>query len=77
MLLIQSANFDLDKETEEIESWNWIKNEISFMMRIFSEMMKLTLVNELAKSHLFEYVSFCYDVVSSYIKANEQVREEL
>lgn len=77
MLLIQSANFDLDKETEEIESWNWIKNEISFVMRIFSELMKLTLVNELAKSHLFEYVSFCYDVVSSYIKANEQVREEL
>lgn len=77
MLLIQSANSDLDKETEEIESWNWIKGEISFMMRVYSELMKLTLVNELAKSYLFEYVSFCYDVVSSYIKANEQVREDL
>ena len=39
--------------------------------------MKLTIINELAKSYLFEYVSFCYDVVSSYIKANEQVREDL
>jgi hypothetical protein len=77
MLLIQSANSDLDKETEEIESWNWIKGEISFMMRVYSELMKLTLINELAKSYLFEYVSFCYDVVSSYIKANEQVREDL
>lgn len=77
MLLIQSANSDLDKETEEIESWNWIKGEISFMMRVYSELMKLTLVNEVAKSYLFEYVSFCYDVVSSYIKANEQVREDL
>jgi len=32
--------------------------------------MKLTIVNKFAKSYLFEYVSFCYDVVSSYIKAN-------
>jgi hypothetical protein len=40
------------------------------MMRAYSEFMKLTLINELAKSYLFEYVSFCYDVVSSYIKAN-------
>ena len=46
-------------------------------MRIFSEFMKVTIVNELAKSSLFEYVSFCYDVVSSYIKANEEVRQEL
>lgn len=77
MLLIQSANSDLDKETEEIESWNWIKGEITFMIKIYSELMKLTIINELAKSYLFEYVSFCYDVVSSYIKANEQVREDL
>lgn len=47
------------------------------MMRIYSELMKLTIINELAKSYLFQYVSFCYDVVSSYIKANEQVREDL
>jgi hypothetical protein len=26
MLLIQSANSDLDKEAEELESWNWIKS---------------------------------------------------
>lgn len=36
--------------------------------------MRLALLNSLAKTHLFEYVSFCYDVVSSYIEANEQVR---
>ena len=46
-------------------------------MRIFAELMKIAVINELAKSYLFEYVSFCYDVVSSYIKANEEVREEL
>lgn len=39
--------------------------------------MKITLINELAKSSLFDYVTYCYDVVSSYIKANEEVREEL
>jgi hypothetical protein len=39
-------------------------------MRIYSELMKLALISELAKTYLFEYVSFCYDVVSSYIKAN-------
>lgn len=71
MFLIQSANYDLDREAEEIESWSWIKDEISFNMHFFSELMKVTLVNQLAKSSLFEYVSFCYDVVSSYIKANE------
>jgi hypothetical protein len=71
MLLIQSANYDLDREAEEIESWSWIFNEISFMMRFYSELMKVTLINTLAKSFLFEYVSFCEDVVSSYIKANE------
>lgn len=26
MLLIQSANYDLDRMAEEIESWSWIKN---------------------------------------------------
>ena len=26
MLLIQSANYDMDRDTEEIESWIWIKN---------------------------------------------------
>ncbi len=36
--------------------------------------MKVTLVNQLAKSSLFHYISYCYDVVSSYIKANEEVR---
>lgn len=46
-------------------------------MKIFSELMKLTIINSFARSYLFSYVSFCYDVVSSYIKANEQVREEL
>lgn len=39
--------------------------------------MKVTFINELAKSYLFEYVSYCYDVVSSYVKANEEVRSEL
>jgi len=46
-------------------------------MRIFSELMKVTFINTLAKSSLFDYVSFCYDVVSSYIKAHEEVREEI
>lgn len=77
MLLIQSANYDLDRMAEEIESWNWIRNEMSFNIRIFSELMKVTGINQLAKSSLFEYVSYCYDVVSSYIKANEEVRSEL
>ncbi len=70
MLLIQSANYDLDRNAEEIESWAWIKNEISFNIKIYSELMKITLINELAKSSLFDYVTYCYDVVSSYIKAN-------
>jgi hypothetical protein len=46
-------------------------------MRIFSELMKVTFISHISKSYLFEYVSFCYDVVSSYIKANEQVRLDL
>jgi hypothetical protein len=45
-------------------------------MHIYSSLMKITLINSLAKSSLFDYVSYCYDVVSSYIKANEIVREE-
>jgi hypothetical protein len=46
-------------------------------MRVFSELMKVALISHISKSYLFEYVSFCYDVVSSYIKANEQVRLDL
>jgi len=45
-------------------------------MRIYSSLMKIALINSLAKSSLFDYVSYCYDVVSSYIKAHEIVREE-
>ena len=36
--------------------------------------MKISVLNRVAKSYLFEYISYCYDIVSSYIEASEAVR---
>ena len=36
----------------------------------------MPLIGSFARTYLFNYVSYCYDVVSSYIEANEAVRFE-
>ena len=76
MLLIQAANFDLDTRSEELESWIWIKNQFSFNIKFVAELRRSPFVGPFARDYLFNYVSYCYDVVSSYISANEEVREE-
>lgn len=76
VLLIQSANFDLDTDTEELESWVWIKNQFSSTIKFLSEIRKMTIIGSVARNYLFNYVSYCYDVVSAYIQANEEVRIE-
>jgi hypothetical protein len=76
LLLIQSAYFDLDTEAEELESWSWIKSQISYNIKFLSELMKISVLNQIARSYLFEYISYCYDIVSSYIEASEAVRTE-
>ena len=76
MLLIQAANFDLDTHTQELESWSWIKNQFSSNIRFVSEMRKYYIIGAFARDYLFNYISYCYDVVSTYIQANEEVREQ-
>lgn len=36
--------------------------------------MKISVLNQVARSYLFSYISYCYDIVSSYIEASESVR---
>lgn len=76
MLLLQSANVDLDIDTEAIESWSWIKHQITTYIRFVSELRKSYFIGSLAREYLFNYISYCYDVISSYIQANEETREE-
>ena len=70
LLLLQSANFDLDTETEELQSWSWIKNQFSDNIKFLSQIRKTYIVGSFARDYLFNYISYCYDVVSSYIQAN-------
>lgn len=49
MLLIQSVNVDLDSETESIESWTWIKNQLSNNIRFASELKKSYFVGSFAR----------------------------
>lgn len=76
MLLTQAANFDLDTHAEELESWTWIKNQFSSNIKFVAELRKNYIVGSFARDYLFNYISYCYDVVSSYIQANQEVREE-
>ena len=71
MFLMQSANFDLDTETEELESWAWIRSQFSSNIRFVAELRKNYILGPFARDYLFNYISYCYDVVSSYIQANE------
>lgn len=70
MLLLQSANVDLDMDTEALESWSWIKHQITYNIKFVSELRKSYLIGSFARDYLFNYISYCYDVVSSYIQAN-------
>ena len=76
MLLLQSANVDLDSDNETLESWSWIKHQITYNIKFVSEMRKAYLIGSFAREYLFNYISYCYDVVSSYIQANEETRTE-
>ncbi len=76
MLLLQSANVDLDSDTEALESWTWIKHQITYNIRFVSELRKSYFIGSIARDYLFSYISYCYDVASSYIQANEETRKE-
>ncbi len=67
MLLLQASYADLDNETEELESWEWIHDTISYNIKFLSELVKIRILKELALRNLFEYISYCYDAVSTFI----------
>jgi hypothetical protein len=58
-----------------MSSWEWIKAQISqsyikflFMLRGYS------FIGRYARNYLFNYVAYSYDIVSSYIEAQEKTR---
>lgn len=38
---------------------------------LLSSLRNFVIIGKLARKSLFNYISYCYDVVSSYIEANE------
>ena len=76
MLLTQAANFDLDTRAEELESWRWLNQQFTSNIKFVAGLRKYYIVGSFAREYLFNYISLIYDVVSSYIQANEEVRAE-
>jgi hypothetical protein len=72
--LLESANWDLDTEKEPMNSWDFITNHFfdqSTIQLLFGS-RNWPIVGKIARSWLFNHLSFLYDVASSYIAGHEK-----
>lgn len=75
LLLKESADWDLDKDSSPMTSWDHVSNH--FMnptyIRFLFFMKGLPIVGTFAKNALFSHLSYVYDVVLNYVNAHEAV----
>jgi NhaP-type Na+/H+ or K+/H+ antiporter len=77
ILLLESANWDLDNDAQPMNSWDYISNHFlnQTYIKILFRAKSLPYIGQHAKNALFNHMSFVYDVVSSYIMAHEEVEK--
>lgn len=75
MLLKESADWDLDKDSSPMTSWDHVSNH--FMnptyIRFLFFFKGLPILGSFAKNALFNHLSYVYDVVLNYVNAHEIV----
>lgn len=77
IVLIEATNFDIDKENEMMSSFEWIKENIpKNTIRMLYQYKQNRIIGGFAGSYLFQLVSYSYDIISSFIEAQEKVREQ-
>ena len=78
IILIEAANFDLDKQNEEMNSFEWIKDNIpKKTIRFLHQHKEDNIFGNFASNYLFHQISYSYDVISSFIEAQEKVRSQV
>jgi hypothetical protein len=77
ILLTQSANLDLDNDTEHMNSWEFLASQFSekYINSLFY-MKDWWIIGRVSKNLLFSYIFYIYDVVSSYIESLDLLKEE-
>lgn len=75
ILLVESANWDLDNDAFPMNSWDFISNYFinHYYIRVLFWFKTIPIIGSLARSALFKQLSFVYDVVSTYLIAHERV----
>ncbi|CAI2372737.1 unnamed protein product [Moneuplotes crassus] len=73
LLLIESADRGIDHSEDTLKDFSFIKGYFnnSWWMRFIIKFKKVWLINHFVKNHLYNNISFIYDVTVNYVEGHE------
>ena len=77
ILLKESTDWDLDRETLPMSSWDYVSSHFinPTYFRFLFFMKSVPVIGRIAKNSLFSHLSYTYDVVLNYIQAHEALEQ--
>lgn len=75
LLLLESANVDIDNEQTPMDSWSYIMNSFynTYLMKALVHMREIPYLGDYVKKLLYEQMAYVHEVTSTYITSHERV----